>query len=760
MGLFSSKYVTNVATTVARVIEDHSLPDSVMHGATKGLFDGSDQFIEHILEELVGSVGIRADHMYNYGKKKYVYGLPSGSIHDSAAGASTVKSTIESIVGQGVVLDYYKFGALNNLHLGWTKLVQDHGYNAKTNILGVLTADKGKPVMLTNVAVVVTEATLLELSNGSLDQWGAPADAGSQATGDGIFDSVLRNVNSLKKRTLFELDAAATNDYLRVEYIWQDSVIVQVEGVSITRQQMVTGSFRIEVIGFDEEADWHQAKYTRTDGEIGYWLYEAGAGTYPVVDALHNSEHASNGSYFPFGYFRFNKTSGIADKNSDWFKHSKKLMKYVGLDYEAVTTAIHENPGIDDVEQAMLIMAVPAVTEDQMEMRYLFDYFNQLKELTGGNLQAPRPPMTGGSLSEKIANTLDSSRTDGSIVIQDARFKMALGFRHIFTKIIQGSIGAVDTYTSGYGSEIITETGTNTNGGGPVSWNTPVKYHYYRKQINETQYEEVRVMNLKMAYFIYEQYTAVGDENDDILLIPVDRSITRRYSIPDREKLYARGLHYVFNSRTITEVKWYQQGWFRFLLVIVAIVITIFSYGRTWKTIGLALAAGAITIQAVIYMLVIGIIKQLLIGLVIRLFVKVVGVKIAFIVAVVAAIAGSYQAIEAGSIAGAPWAKELITLSTSLAKGVNTELNRGFNQLQDEADAFSIFVKSEEKRLKEAQELLDNSNWLTPIIIFGEKPDDYYQRTVHSGNIGVLSLDAISAYVDVSLTLPKLTDTL
>lgn len=760
MGLFSSKYETHVGTSVARVIEDHSLPDSVKHGAVKGLFDDSGQFVENMMEEVISGIGVKADRMFSYGKNKYAYGLPVANTLTSNSGQSVVETTIEAIVGQAVTLNYYHLGALNNLHLGFVKLIADHGFNPNTQQLGVLTAAKGKPVKLTSVAVVVTEASLLELSNGSLDQWEPVGTV--PTTGNDSFDALLKQVNAQKKPKLFELDAAAPNDYLRVEYSWIEDYTAVVEGVNVPRTRSATGSFTIPVLGFDESADWHQAKYTRADGQIGYWLYQADAGTYPAVDALNDPGHTPDGSYFPWAYFRFNKVSGNADKTSNWFKQSKKMLDYVGIDFEAVTDAIHQNPDIANVEQAMFMMAVPAVTTDQMEMRYLFDFFNRQLENTGGDLQENKPYQSGGSISEDIARMLDSSRLDASILIQDQRFKTALGFRHISKKIVQGTVGdgKVGTYASGYGSEVITETGSNTAGGGPVSWNTAVKSHWYRKQTTETQYEEVRVNNLKVTYFIFEQYTTIGDENDDILMIPIDRAITRGYSIPDRELLYARSMHYVFNSRVITEVKWYQQGWFRAVLVIAAIIITIVTYGETWQAIGAALAAGEITISAVIYMIAIEVIEQILIAQALKLFVRVVGVKFAIVAAIVLATIGVYQAIDAGSIAGAPWAKELLSLSTGLSKGVNTELNREFGQLKKESDDFQLFVKEEQKKLDEANKLLENTNWMTPLIIFGEKPDDYYHRTVHSGNIGVLSLDAISAYVDVSLTLPELTDTL
>jgi hypothetical protein len=62
--------------------------------------------------------------------------------------------------------------------------------------------------------------------------------------------------------------------------------------------------------------------------------------------------------------------------------------------------------------------------------------------------------------------------------------------------------------------------------------------------------------------------------------------------------------------------------------------------------------------------------------------------------------------------------------------------------------------------LKTANNLLEGNNLLSPFIIFGENPSDYYERTVHSGNIGAHTIETISSYVDTALTLPSLNTTL
>jgi hypothetical protein len=746
MGIFSSKTVITVGTAVARVIEDEALPDSIYTGFTKGTFSGDGQLVENVMEDLSAGMGVRASRAYQYGKKSYVYGVPSGAILESTSGKDVMSQVLQGIHGQTATVSYYHFGAFNNLHVGWVKLISDHGYVPTTNVLGTLSAAQGKTIYLANMAVVVTEASLLELANGSLDQWGAPANSGSQVTGNHVYDKALRDVNELKAPTLFELDPAAVGDYLRVDYTWLEDEAYVSEGVVLTRKVQKYGSFRMDLAGYDTNKDYHQVRYTLANGSVGYRIFEDDKGEYPALDALYDPQYSANGQYFPFTYFRYEKVNGAVDKTTQWFKNSKRLLNTIGMDYEQVANAIDENPDIGDVEQAMMIMAVPANTKDQNEMRYLHDYFKQLLGLSAHDTPAIGSPYTTG-----LANT---------IVIQDKRFKMTLGYSNITRRLAVGKIAEPGQYTFILENKSEVVEGIEVSTVKKVFWNTSRKVHVYCKQINLNQYEEVKVYGLNMKYHIFQQYSAVGDEDDTTLLIPIDMSIVRGYSLPIKENLYSRAMQYVFNSKVVTKVKWYQQGWFRYFMLIVAIVVTVMSYGSTWQAIGAALSAGTITIGAVVYMIAIGVLKMIVIGYVLKLFVRLVGPEFAFIVAIAAAMVGAYQAVGAGSIAGAPWAKELLALSTGLTKGINVELGREFGKLQADSLDFKQYMDYENERLEKANDLLKNDHRLNPMVIFGESPTQYYNRTVHSGNIGVLGITSVEQYFDVSLQLPKLTETL
>jgi hypothetical protein len=101
---------TTVGTSISRAIADDQLPDAIKMGVTKALFSGGD-LPDYILEELVGSVGVRAEKMYNYGRDHYTYGLPSGQFLVAAENIEDVVSTaLLSIEGAPVVLDYLHHG--------------------------------------------------------------------------------------------------------------------------------------------------------------------------------------------------------------------------------------------------------------------------------------------------------------------------------------------------------------------------------------------------------------------------------------------------------------------------------------------------------------------------------------------------------------------------------------------------------------------------------------------------------------------------
>lgn len=737
---FKSKEVTTVGTQVQRVIDDASLPQSIRAGAIKALFqDGN--ITDYTLEELVASIGARAEKMYRYADSKYTWGLPSGEIYSSTQGKAQVEQAIEQIEGQQVSMEYSHYGSVNVLHVGWIKLIADYGYDPETNELKTLSTQKGKTVYLKDMIPLVPVSQITTIEHVRIAAWGTPANSGPTPLRSG----------GMGRASSVATSSTAADAMVQATAIWSDGTyLTDSEGNKYLKTFEQT--IYLDTSGYDTTANYFQAKYY-LEGKAKFWTYKMGVGTYVALDQVYTQGPAVNGSYFPFLYFRFDKHSTNSDKSSAAYKTSKKAAKILGVDFDAMADAINENPDIGDVEQAMMVLGLPAQSSDKLESRYLFDYFDsQYLAMDGASTSSEAAVLRGLTGDPSWGNW---TGTANAVAIQDRRFKMALSNSGIFKRLVAGSIGPIGTYTSSYEPYTAMQTLTDADGFG-YEQAYVIKLHKYRHQLSKGIYEEIVVQDLSMTYYIWNGYNTTGDENDTILLIPIDRTISERYSLKDREQLYARSLHLVFNARTTQKIKWYQQEWFRIVLIVIAVVLTVMDGGTdggSWIASVLELTGTEAIIATAIFNLAVGLV---IMPAVFKLFVKVFGQQAAEIVAIAALIYSIYT-LSVNGVKGAPLASDLLMLSSGLEQAV---LRVKFSDLQTEEQSLRQYQEEEQKRLDEAQKLLETSTVLNPIVIFGEKPEDFYNRTIHFGNIGTLGITAISSYVDIALTLPKIYDTL
>ena len=797
MGLFSSEYVTTVGTTVSRAIPDAAIVPSSKTGLIAGLFGKSgDQLVENILENMVAGLGIRVERLYDQAKAGYPYGLPTSKVSSIADGKEVVLAALTQEVGTNTV-DYYHLGPLNTLHYGWHKLCSTYGYTSDTNELASLSASKGYPVYLKDMVAVFAGTSVATRAPGSLEQWGIAANAGY--TPERLQASAA--MAKLRVPSTFRIETGNSVDSLEVTYTWVvptlviitpattkvvAGVVTPVPAVTVMRDIYHTESLSFEVTLAVSSQDFFHVRYIK-GGKAGYWLYELGGGLYPEVDSIFDVATSTAGQFFPVVYFRHLAQRQDTDKQSVAYKKSTKLLKTLGMDYQDLVDAIHENPEINKVDQAFLTLAVPANTTNPLEQQYLFDFFNKMYLASGGiavgegwelgdvgSGTAPEGDRERALSPEELAakNLLNKNVTNNiRITIEDSRLSTGLSCQSIFKRKKAGVIGAVGTYTSSflthttsypYKVRTPTEDVDGIAGFLDTSYTLtqPSDSYLYRKQITSHVYEEIQVYDLKMTYYMWGGYSTVGDNLDAILLVPLDHAITKDYGLSDREALYSRSLHYVFNSRTVTEVKWYQQAWFGDLITAIGLILTVLSLGADggfFASAGAAIAAG---VEALALFVVQALLDYVVVTMVMKLFVKALGPEFAFLVAIVAIAYGGYKAFEAGSVKGAPWAKELLQLGNGLASSVSAAMSDALLGLQKESEEFNLLAKEKTTLLEDTNKLLEQQTLLSPFVIFGESPDDFYNRTIHAGNIGILGIDSIASFVDIALTLPKLNDTL
>jgi len=109
-------------------------------------------------------------------------------------------------------------------------------------------------------------------------------------------------------------------------------------------------------------------------------------------------------------------------------------------------------------------------------------------------------------------------------------------------------------------------------------------------------------------------------------------------------------------------------------------------------------------------------------------------------------------------------AENLLQFSSNITQGIETEIMNSMLELQKEMEEFQLYASDMNQELEDLEDELNYDSWVTPyefirgepMFIPNETPDAYFNRTIHAGNIGTLSLSAAENFVDNALTLPKL----
>lgn len=195
--------------------------------------------------------------------------------------------------------------------------------------------------------------------------------------------------------------------------------------------------------------------------------------------------------------------------------------------------------------------------------------------------------------------------------------------------------------------------------------------------------------------------------------------------------------------------------------MIIAVVITIFSLGTTWQSIVAAAALGA---TALVITLIQYLVTALVINYGVKLFVKEFGPQLGFIAAIAAMAIGAYA-----NSTSATWGDSLIAVGTNLASTSQEVMTATLEDIMADFQQFAAMAQGQFDSLADAKEQYGlNAQYVgleplemvyrIPDIRIGEAPNDFYNRTVHSGNIGVTSYELIEFFVDTKLTLPTLAD--
>lgn len=753
MGLFSNKTEYKVNVTVQSVFEDAQIPISALNGLIRGIMQEQD-VVPSMLDELSQSMGIRTMTAFNNVQRKgYDVGIPEAQVVNHIQAKDEVITTIEANIGRKIEVGYYYMGPLNSMHYGWQYCHDALGYDAATNELKGLTASTGFPCYLADMKATYLrkdyEWMLRTNDTGMLAQLGPSPRSGFRPSAP---FNTLTGMGQYAEQPAFEVSDVATEDYVTIEYEFKDE-----NGTFVTRGIIAS------MASFENVADFHMCRYVDSAGKTGFFTYMHGSGIYPAIDVAYALSQSQLGTYFPWAYFRLRSANIYDVETRDSIDQMRGWCDQLGVSYDQLHEGVHQAPDVEDVSQSLLMLAITPGNKHPSCREYLFKHFSALH--ANSLPQAQLDPTLGGQF-----NALTSSPSQMQH-IQDNRFAMSFQYSGISKRRVPGKIGKRGAYESRYGilaqdsHNFLTQTPTGS-GVSNALLNQPG--WIYQHQINDALYEEVLVYGLRVSYAVHREQGYAAGEQEPELLIPIDRAIAQTMSVPAREQLFCRALTLLVN--TVLEIKtpWYASSAFKIILLVIAVVVTIFSGGTAWQSIVAAYGVGVTALALTVLTLVV---KAVVISYGVKLFAQAVGPRLALVVAIVAVIYGNTTAIAEAS---STWAENLINIGTALVKQSGElsqqQIAAGIKDLVEDAEAFSVWGQDQMDGLSDKMQELGLNPTIVglsafdvvkmgPQLVLGETPSGYFERTVHSGNIGVLTFDMTESYVDMQVALPTFNQT-
>ena len=211
------------------------------------------------------------------------------------------------------------------------------------------------------------------------------------------------------------------------------------------------------------------------------------------------------------------------------------------------------------VKHASIMFTIRLDSNDSISNRYIYNLLDNLASTTVvGN--------KGGAVT----------RHNVQIKFQGVNLTTKVGMT---TQIKSGAIGNIGEIVGLNGTESYTVRDPDAYGDVYIKKNRTIKI--LRKQINELYYNEIIIRNAS-SYWRIEGYKKngelFGDESENCVL-PLIKTAMYGFSLEDSLYMLGKSLSIVAVSITEIKTKWYQTGFFKFVMIVALVAITVLTAG-------------------------------------------------------------------------------------------------------------------------------------------------------------------------------------
>jgi hypothetical protein len=521
-------------STLTAVVQNNSIPQSVMH-------------------TLLGGTASKIPLMCRYARNEYVLGLPAGST--AGTGFITDEDLADIIATDiGYAYDTTVLQKQDTPYLpstfALTHLLANRAYNYETYGIGtyppgVVFDPMSEYPIVYNTQMIVQSVILTDTSEVDIIYTML-----SEVDVAGSREWVLNNNSPFIESLAEPVDARWDEPCLQVFYKKLDSV----------------GTILPTVYS---------------------WVYFNNDGTYPDLDLEVSS--LPEDEFLPVVPVRYNNVnyadaSRAVETHPDYelYNTSKKLLDKIDLNFEELGSLIEENPDVAEIDHAYVMFGIDLQTDYNSSLLYLNNYFYYLYLLGDANYKASNPVIGWGQQPANgfVEYGLNLTLTHGLITVET-----------INGIIGNGRVGQSRKSFTSY--DVTTQTGEEAgDSGGTYYWTVTNTYYklVLETQIAKNVIRKVIVDRPTVYNKIYNNYSVVTTLNDVVsdpdnhnFIIPLQYSMAQDLPMLYRNELYSDSALMIVNSMHREDQDWYNSGFFKFILLVVAVVITLVT-GQAWVT--------------------------------------------------------------------------------------------------------------------------------------------------------------------------------
>lgn len=755
---------TFVSASAMHLVDASATPvkDAILTALLKG-----EDVSATILKSLLNGMGNRIRLAHKYAQTSYPLGLPQGETlsHDPINNEELSPYILaETGYPYGVLVTGYIYTAFTPLVTVYAHLLNERGYQSATGVITVWPVDlQFTPIPHHNVNTFPREVKLQQV----------------RLSADGLSAEIVYDLYVW--RQVFRYD---TWDF---DTQWVLDAVSYVETVTIP-----------DAASLSWDGDCLLALYYQLDAAGATiagrhtWVYQFKDNLYPE---LHPGQALQADEYMPVIPIRHNNVdfTDAALKNNppdptNLFSTSKKLLKKLSMDFEQLGSRLNANPGIADIDHAYIMWGVDVQTDFAPSLYYLTEYFDNLRLLQNSNeltfLEAlNNPNIIYEPYSDYATNYRGRQQWTTAPDTAFTEHGLVLNIQHdyITTELTVGTIG---TGKIGYAEKIIepytaTISTTEYDGYGTSSIVTLEETRWrlvLRAQVLVNQVKTTKVHNLVLHNFIYGNYSyttslynVLNDPDEHNLVIPIQYNLASKFPLSQRNVLYADSSLLMINSVVRVKLKWYQTGWFKCILIIVAVIVIIYTWGTTaafWAGVfGLAAGSAAAIAVAMLMQFLVGMLINMLTDWIVTQYGDKIGV-LAVILTIAALVLSKGMGL-AGTASQfmMTTAQAMLQISTALISSVNEFLVEQGQKIYNEYEAFIEKLDGLWEEVERVQDLLEWKSDLDPLmfarparlkIVPNESPTVFYSRCLSLPENTMFTIhDEIPQFIGARLQLPK-----